>query len=38
VNGHLIEDLTNEGVDKTHGKGLQVHGISKRELSLPVHA
>jgi quinoprotein glucose dehydrogenase len=41
VNGHLIEDLTNEEVYKTHPKGfigLQVHGISDRELSLPVHA
>jgi quinoprotein glucose dehydrogenase len=41
VNGHLIEDLTNEEVYKTHAKGfigLQVHGISERELSLPVHA
>ena len=41
VNGHPVEDLTNEAVYKTHSRGfigLQVHGISDRELSLPVHA
>ena len=41
VNGHLVEDLVNEEVYKTHRKGfigLQIHGISDRELSLPIHA
>lgn len=41
VNGHLIEDLVNEELYKTHAKGfigLQVHGIGDRELSQPVHA
>jgi quinoprotein glucose dehydrogenase len=41
VNGHPVEDLTNDEVYKTHAKGfigLQVHGISERELSQPVHA
>ena len=41
VNGQLIEDLVNEQVYKTHSKGfigLQIHGISERELSLPIHA
>lgn len=39
VNGHLIEDLTNEEVYKTHARGfigLQLHGLSERELSQPV--
>jgi quinoprotein glucose dehydrogenase len=37
----MIEDLVNEEVYKTHKKGfigLQIHGISERELSMPVHA
>ena len=41
VNGHLIEDYTNEELYKTHAKGffgLQVHGLSDRELSLPINA
>ena len=41
VNDHLIEDVTNEAVYKTHPKGfigLQVHGLSDRELALPVNA
>ncbi len=41
VNGHLIEDLTNEDVYKTHTKGfigLQIHGIGDREIKDPVHA
>jgi quinoprotein glucose dehydrogenase len=41
VNGHAVEDLTNEEVYQTHAKGfigLQVHGISERELSQPAHA
>jgi quinoprotein glucose dehydrogenase len=41
VNGHQVEDLTNEEVYKTHKKGfigLQIHGIGDRELSMPVHA
>jgi glucose dehydrogenase len=41
VNGHPVEDLVNEAVHATHRKGfvaLQIHGISERELSLPIHA
>jgi quinoprotein glucose dehydrogenase len=41
VNGHQIEDLANEEVYKTHSKGfigLQVHGVSERELNLPTNA
>ena len=41
VNGHLVEDLSNKEVYQTHAKGfigLQIHGISERELSQPVHA
>ena len=41
VNGHLIEDLANEQVYKTHAKGfigLQAHGISEHEISLPENA
>ena len=41
VNGHPVEDLTNEDVYKTHGRGfigLQIHGLSQRELSMPIHA
>ena len=41
VNGHLIEDLVNEQVYKTHSRGfiaLQIHGVSDRELRMPVHA
>jgi quinoprotein glucose dehydrogenase len=41
VNGHPVEDLVNEDVYRTHARGfigLQVHGISERELNLPIHA
>jgi glucose dehydrogenase len=41
VNGHLVEDLVNEDVYKTYRKGfigLQIHGVSERELSMPIHA
>jgi quinoprotein glucose dehydrogenase len=41
VNGHAVEDLVNEAVYKTHRKGfiaLQIHGLSDRELKLPVNA
>ncbi len=41
VNGHLIEDYTSENLYKTHARGfigLQVHGLSERELSLPINA
>lgn len=41
VNGHLVEDLTNEEIYKTHARGfigLQVHGLTERELALPVNA
>ena len=41
VNGRQVEDLTNEEVYKTHPRGfigLQIHGLSERELSLPIHA
>jgi quinoprotein glucose dehydrogenase len=41
VNGHLVEDLSNEAVYKTHSRGfigLQIHGLSERELSTPLNA
>jgi quinoprotein glucose dehydrogenase len=41
VNGHLIEDLSNEQVYKTHAKGfigLQIHGIGEHEISQPENA
>jgi quinoprotein glucose dehydrogenase len=41
VNGHLIEDYTNEDLYKSHARGfigLQAHGLSERELSLPINA
>jgi glucose dehydrogenase len=41
VNGHLVEDLTNDAVYKTHPRGfigLQIHGLSERELSVPINA
>ena len=41
VNGHLIEDLVNEQVYKTHSRGfigLQIHGVSEREIKMPIHA
>jgi quinoprotein glucose dehydrogenase len=41
VNGHLIEDLVNEEVYQTHKKGfigLQIHGVSERELDQPANA
>ncbi|MPY90180.1 MAG: DUF1080 domain-containing protein [Luteitalea sp.] len=40
VNGHQIEDLVNEEIYETHPRGfigLQVHGVSDRELNLPIH-
>jgi len=41
VNGMLIEDLVSEAVFKTHSSGfigLQIHGLSEREVNLPIHA
>jgi quinoprotein glucose dehydrogenase len=41
VNGNLIEDLVSEAVYKTHSRGfigLQIHGLSEREVNLPIHA
>jgi quinoprotein glucose dehydrogenase len=41
VNGHLVEDLTNEQVYKSHSRGfigLQIHGLSERELSAPLYS
>jgi quinoprotein glucose dehydrogenase len=41
VNGHMIDDVVNEGVYKTNPYGfiaLQVHGVGDRELSMPIHA
>ena len=41
VNGHMIEDLVNEELYKTHKRGfigLQVHGINQNDLARPVHA
>jgi quinoprotein glucose dehydrogenase len=41
VNGQPVEDLVNEEVYKTHPRGfigLQLHGLSERELSSPLSA
>ncbi len=41
VNGHMIEDLVNEEVYKTHNRGfigLQVHGINKNDIARSIHA
>jgi quinoprotein glucose dehydrogenase len=41
VNGQPVEDLVNETVYTTHARGfigLQVHGLSERELKLPANA
>jgi glucose dehydrogenase len=41
VNGHPVEDLVNEAVHKTHPRGfigLQIHGLSAREVNLPANA
>ena len=41
VNGNPVEDLVNADVYKTHPKGfvgLQIHGLSEREINLPIHA
>jgi glucose dehydrogenase len=41
VNGQPVEDLVNDDIFKTHPKGfiaLQMHGVSERELSLPINA
>ncbi len=41
VNGQPVEDLTNEDVYRTHPKGfigLQIHGLSEREVNLPINA
>ena len=41
VNGHLIEDVVSAAVYATHKRGfiaLQIHGVSERELSMPIHA
>jgi quinoprotein glucose dehydrogenase len=41
VNGQSVEDLVNEEVHRTHPRGfigLQIHGLSERELSTPANA
>jgi len=41
VNGQLVEDIVNEAVHKTHPRGfigLQIHGLSAREVNLPANA
>ena len=41
VNGQPVEDIVNEAVYKTHARGfigLQVHGLSQREVDLPANA
>jgi quinoprotein glucose dehydrogenase len=41
VNGNPVEDLVNEDVYKTHSRGfigLQIHGLSEREVNMPIHA
>jgi quinoprotein glucose dehydrogenase len=41
VNGHPVEDIVNDAVYRTHARGfigLQIHGLSAREVNLPVNA
>jgi quinoprotein glucose dehydrogenase len=41
VNGQPVEDLVNEAVYQTHPSGfigLQLHGMSERDLSMPPYA
>jgi hypothetical protein len=41
VNGQAVEDLTIEDVYKTHPSGfigLQIHGLSEREINQPLYA
>jgi quinoprotein glucose dehydrogenase len=41
VNGHGVEDLVNEDVYQSHPRGfigLQIHGLSEREVNLPLYA
>lgn len=41
VNGQPVEDLVNDSVYKTHPRGfigLQIHGLSAREVNLPANA
>jgi quinoprotein glucose dehydrogenase len=41
VNGHAVEDLVNDEVFKTHPRGfigLQIHGLSQREVTMPLYA
>jgi quinoprotein glucose dehydrogenase len=41
VNGNPVEDLVNEAVYETHSRGfigLQIHGLSEREINQPIHA
>jgi quinoprotein glucose dehydrogenase len=41
VNGHAVEDLVNDEVFKTHPRGfigLQIHGLSEREVTMPLYA
>jgi hypothetical protein len=41
VNGHAVEDLTLPEIYKTHPSGfigLQLHGITQRDIDLPVNA
>ena len=41
VNGHMVDDVTNEEVYKTFQKGfigLQIHSITQREIDQPQHA
>lgn len=41
VNGQPIEDVVNDAVYRTHPRGfvgLQIHGLSQREIDQPIHA
>ena len=41
VNGQPVEDLVNQAVHKSHPRGfigLQIHGLSEREVNLPANA
>ena len=41
VNGQAVEDLVNDDVYRTHSTGfigLQIHGLTEREINLPLYA
>ena len=41
LNGQPVEDIVNDAVHRTHARGfigLQIHGLSAREVNLPANA